>query len=229
MLAQQKAKQLVRQTANQNQKTRWFTNNNMPAHLLRALFLFLLRTPFIPFVSSDVADGNLQYQASEGTLESGVGLGLGIFPSTVTPLNQIQQPNSPASSSAIVNQGNNYATIESIRVTGNVATLIHGDGDTINYRVGDTVQVTGNSNVALNTFHIVAVITSSTVFSIVSTAAPGHYMGGTVVRIHVNSDCPAGYYCSGTEHYVCGSAIYYCPANQTRRFSSSFHRFGLGV
>lgn len=220
LLAQQNAKQLSlcgKQPI--RTKTRWFTNNNMPAHLLRALFLFLLRTPFIPFVSSDVADGNLQYQASEGTLESGVGLGLGIFPSTVTPLNQIQQPNSPASSSAIVNQGNNYATIESIRVTGNVATLIHGDGDTINYRVGDTVQVTGNSNVALNTFHIVAVITSSTVFSFVSTAAPGHYMGGTVVRIHVNSDCPAGYYCSGTEHYVCGSAIYYCPANQTRRLS----------
>jgi hypothetical protein len=188
----------------------------LPLPLVYCFYLFFQT---IPYVSSDVADGNLHYQASEGTLESGIGLGLGVFASTVNNLDQTTDPNSLASTSPDVNQGQNFAVIEIIRVTGNVATVIHGDGGTVSYRSGDTIEIKGSGSSELNGYHTVAVITSSTVFSFESTAAPGHFVGGTVFRIHSSSNCPGGYYCNGIEKYICGSSIYYCPPNSTRRLS----------
>jgi len=179
------------------------------------MFTTLLFISFISSVSSDTSNGILNYQATKGTLESKEGLGRGIFPSTIN--NLLQEEPSPSTSSSITTGA--YATIEIIRVTGNVATVIYGDGDSVSVlQEGDTIKITNNDQ-GTNGHHIVSVVISSTVFSFNSNAAPGSYNGGTVSKVYTNTDCPAGYYCNGVDKYVCGASNYYCPDKSTRRLS----------
>ena len=185
---------------------KWQQHHHHMLLLLLLLFPVLLFTP----VSSE-------YQVSQGTLESGVGLGLGIFPSVINNLQQTESPPPPSSSSSGLTTGA-YATLAIIRVHGNVATAIYGDGGSVTVRDGDTIRIAGN-NVATNGLHVVSVVTSSTVFSFATNAAPGSYSGGILTRVNTNADCPAGYYCNGDAQYVCGGSIYYCPARVARRLS----------
>ena len=182
----------------------------LPAgHIVESFFFWFLLV--ISFVSSDVTERTL---VSEGTLASGVGLGLGVFPSVIVDLQQTEA-GSPASSRI---ETGSFATVEIIRVQGNVATVVFGDGGSVDVRVGGTVIITGSSSPSLDGHHIVSVVSSSTVFSFVaSAAAPGSFLGGRVSIVPSRTDCPAGYYCNGAAKYLCGASIYYCPPNTKRR------------